>query len=148
MDPLTIATAAFGAIKQGVSIGKELHSLSGQIVKFVKQMSIVEEEHKKEKSKWFTSSNEEALDTYFKLKQVHDMENQLREMFMLYGAPNAWSEFIAIRTDIKKKRQAAIAKKKKEREDFIMICAYWCTCNSFNWSLASLLLLNSNLLKN
>ena len=147
MDPLTIATAAFGAIKQGVSIGKELHSLSGQIVKFVKQMSIVEEEHKKEKSKWFTSSNEEALDTYFKLKQVHDMENQLREMFMLYGAPNAWSEFIAIRTDIKKKRQASIAKKKKEREDFIMICAYGALVIALI-GLASLLLLNSNLLKN
>ena len=42
------------------------------------------------------------------------MENQLREMFMLYGAPNAWSEFVAIRTDIKKKRIAAIAQKKKE----------------------------------
>lgn len=147
MDPLTIATAAFGAIKQGVSVGKELHSLSGQIIKFVKQMNVVEEEHKKEKSKWFTSSNEEALDTYFKLKQVHDMENQLREMFMLYGAPNAWSEFIAIRTDIKKKRQAAIAKKKKEREDFIMICAYGALVIALI-GLASLLLLNSNLLKN
>ena len=147
MDPLTIATAAFGAIKQGVSVGKELHSLSGQIIKFVKQMNVVEEEHKKEKSKWFTSSNEEALDTYFKLKKVHDMENQLREMFMLYGAPNAWSEFIAIRTDIKKKRQAAIAKKKKEREDFIMICAYGALVIALI-GLASLLLLNSNLLKN
>ena len=147
MDPLTIATAAFGAIKQGVSVGKELHSLSGQIIKFVKQMNVVEEEHKKEKSKWFTSSNEEALDTYFKLKQVHDMENQLREMFMLYGAPNAWREFIAIRTDIKKKRQAAIAKKKKEREDFIMICAYGALVIALI-GLASLLLLNSNLLKN
>ena len=147
MDPLTIATAAFGAIKQGVSVGKELHSLSGQIIKFVKQMNVVEEEHKKEKSKWFTSSNEEALDTYFKLKQVHDMENQLREMFMLYGAPNAWSEFIAIRTDIKKKRQAAIAKKKNEREDFIMICAYGALVIALI-GLASLLLLNSNLLKN
>jgi|TARA_R100000482_G_C5037117_1_gene106651 NhaP-type Na+/H+ and K+/H+ antiporter len=147
MDPLTIATAAFGAIKQGVSVGKELHSLSGQIIKFVKQMNVVEEEHKKEKSKWFTSSNEEALDTYFKLKQVHDMENQLREMFMLYGAPNAWSEFIAIRTDIKKKRQAAIAKKKKEREDFIMICAYGALVIALI-GLASLLLLNSNLFKN
>ena len=147
MDPLTIATAAFGAIKQGVSVGKELHSLSGQIIKFVKQMNVVEEEHKKEKSKWFTSSNEEALDTYFKLKQVHDMENQLREMFMLYGAPNAWSEFIAIRTDIKKKRQAAIAKKKKEREDFIMICAYGALVIALI-GLASLLLLNSHLFKN
>ena len=147
MDPITIATSAFAAIKSGVSVGKELHSLSGQIIKFVKQMNVVEEEHKKEKSKWFTTTNEEALDSYFKLKQVHDMENQLREMFMLYGAPNAWSEFIAIRTDIKKKRQAAIAKKKKDRENLIMICAYGALVISLI-GLASLLLINSNLLKN
>ena len=147
MDPISIATTAFTVIKQGVSVGKELHSLSGQIIKFVKQMNIVEEEHNKEKSKWYTSSNEEALDTYFKLKQVHDMENQLREMFMLYGAPNAWSEFIAIRTDIKKKRQAAIAKKKKDRENLIMMCAYAALVIALI-GLASLLLINSNLLKN
>ncbi len=147
MDPITIATSAFTAIKSGVAVGKELHSLSGQIIKFVKQMNIVEEEHKKEKSKWFTSANEEALDTYFQLKQVHDMENQLREMFMLYGAPNAWSEFIAIRTDIRKKRQAAIAKKKKEREDFMMLCAYGALVIALI-GLASILLINSNLLKN
>ena len=147
MDPISIATAAFTVIKQGVSVGKELHSLSGQIIKFVKQMNVVEEEHKKEKSKWFTTTNEEALDSYFKLKQVHDMENQLREMFMLYGAPNAWSEFIAIRTDIKKKRQAAIAKRKKERENLIMICAYAALAIALI-GLISLLLLNSNLLKN
>ena len=147
MDPITIATSAFTAIKSGVAVGKELHSLSGQIIKYVKQMNIVEEEHKKEKSKWFTSANEEALDTYFQLKQVHDMENQLREMFMLYGAPNAWSEFIAIRTDIRKKRQAAIAKKKKEREDFMMLCAYGALVIALI-GLASILLINSNLLKN
>ena len=51
MDPISIATTAFTVIKQGVSVGKELHSLSGQIIKFVKQMNIVEDEHKKEKSK-------------------------------------------------------------------------------------------------
>ena len=147
MDPISIATAAFTVIKQGVSVGKELHSLSGQIIKFVKQMSIVEEEHKKEKSKWYTSSNEEALDTYFKLKQVHDMENQLREMFMLYGAPNAWSEFVAIRTDIKKKRLAAVAQKKKEREEFLMFCAYSALAISIIGVL-TLLLLNTSLLKN
>ena len=147
MDPISIATSAFAAIKSGISVGKELHSLSGHIIKFVNQMNSVEEEHKKEKSSWFTSSNEEALDTYFKLKQVHDMENQLREMFMLYGAPNAWSEFIAIRTDIKKKRQAAIAKKKKERDDFIMLCAYILLGVSL-LGLAAFILYNTNLLNN
>jgi len=66
---------------------------------------------------------------------------------MLYGAPNAWSEFIAIRTDIKKKRQAAIAKKKKERDDFIMLCAYILLGVSL-LSLAAFILYNTNLLNN
>ena len=87
-------------------------------------MSTVEEEHKKEKSKWFTSSNEEALHTYFALKQVHDMENQLREIFTWHGAPGAWSEFVAIRTDIRKKKLAAEAKRKAEKEQFMVNCAY------------------------
>lgn len=124
MDPITIATAAFGAIKSGIEVGKELNSLSGYIIKFVKQMSDVEEQHKKEKSKWFTSSNEEALHTYFSLKQVHDMENQLREIFTWHGSPGAWSEFVAIRTDIRKKKVAAEAKRKAEREKRMVNCAY------------------------
>jgi hypothetical protein len=52
MDPISIATSAFAAIKSGISVGKELHSLSGQIIKFVKQMNVVEEEHKKEREQF------------------------------------------------------------------------------------------------
>ena len=116
LDPLSLATSAFAAIKSGVEIGKQLNDVSHHIVKFVKQMNVVEEEHKKKKSSWFTSSNEEALDTYFNLKKVHDMENQLRELFMWYGAPNAWDEFIAIRSDIRKKKQ-----KERERKEEISV---------------------------
>ena len=147
MDPISIATSAFAAIKSGISVGKELHSLSGQIIKFVKQMNVVEEEHKKEKSKWFTSSNEEALDTYFKLKQVYYMNNKLIEMFILYSSLNTWIDFLSIKTDIKKKRLAAIAQKKKEREEFLMFCAY-CALAIYLIGLITLLLMNINLFKN
>ncbi|OUU24147.1 MAG: hypothetical protein CBB97_12410 [Candidatus Endolissoclinum sp. TMED37] len=124
LDPISLATSAFAAIKSGVEVGKQLNDLSHHIIKFVKQMSAVEEEHKKKKSSWFTSSNEEALDTYFKLKKVHDMENQLRELFMWYGAPNAWDEFIAIRSDIRKKKQKEKERKAKERAELIKIASY------------------------
>lgn len=124
LDPISLATSAFAAIKSGVEIGKQLNDLSHHIVKFVKQMNVVEEEHKKKKSSWFTSSNEEALDTYFKLKKVHDMENQLRELFMWYGAPNAWDEFIAIRSDIRKKKQKEKERKARERAELIKIASY------------------------
>ena len=103
MDPLTIATAAFGAIKSSVEVGKQLTDVSGQIIKFVNQMTNVEEEHKKQKASWFTSSNEEALDTFFKIQKVHQMEEQLREVFMLYGNINMWNEFVAIRSKSKKR---------------------------------------------
>lgn len=124
LDPISLATSAFAAIKSGVEVGKQLNDLSHHIIKFVKQMTVVEEEHKKKKSSWFTSSNEEALDTYFKLKKVHDMENQLREVFMWYGAPNAWDEFIAIRSDIRKKKQKEKERKARERAELIKIASY------------------------
>ena len=41
-------------------------------------MNIVEEEHKKKNQNGLPPLME-ALDTYFKLKQVHDMENQLEK---------------------------------------------------------------------
>ena len=66
---------------------------------------------------------------------------------MLYGAPNAWSEFVAIRTDIKKKRIAAIAQKKKEREQFLMYCAYAALAISLI-GLITLLLMNTTFFKN
>ena len=75
-DPISIATMAFGAIKSGVEVGKKLTDLSGHIVKFVNQMSLIEDDHKKEKNKWFASSTEEALDPYFKLKKVQEKEDQ------------------------------------------------------------------------
>ena len=74
MDPITLCTSAFTAIKSGVEVGKQLTDLSHQIIKFVGGMSKVEEEHKKKKSSWFTSSNEQALDTFFSLQKVHQME--------------------------------------------------------------------------
>ena len=49
LDPISLATSAFAAIKSGVEVGKQLNDLSHHIIKFVKQMSAVEEEHKKRK---------------------------------------------------------------------------------------------------
>ena len=124
MDPLTIATAAFGAIKSSVEVGKQLTDVSGQIIKFVNQMTNVEEEHKKQKASWFTSSNEEALDTFFKIQKVHQMEEQLREVFMLYGNINMWNEFVAIRAKVRKDRQIAKAKKQRERAELLQFLTY------------------------
>ena len=56
MDPITLCTSAFTAIKSGVEVGKQLTDLSHQIITFVGGMSKVEEEHKKKKSSWLINS--------------------------------------------------------------------------------------------
>tara|TARA_A100001201_G_scaffold73534_1_gene66899 strand:+ start:550 stop:993 length:444 start_codon:yes stop_codon:yes gene_type:complete len=124
MDPITLCTSAFTAIKSGVEVGKQLTDLSHQIIKFVGGMSKVEEEHKKKKSSWFTSSNEQALDTFFALQKVHQMEEQLREVFMLYGNINMWNEFIAIRAKIRKERRLKREREARERAETIKLLSY------------------------
>ena len=124
MDPITLCTSAFTAIKSGVEVGKQLTDLSHQIIKFVGGMSKVEEEHKKKKSSWFTSSNEQALDTFFSLQKVHQMEEQLREVFMLYGNINMWNEFIAIRAKIRKERRIKREREAREKAETIKLLSY------------------------
>jgi|TARA_R100001440_G_scaffold13718_1_gene23651 hypothetical protein len=124
MDPITLCTSAFSAIKSGVEVGKQLTDLSHQIIKFVGGMSRVEEQHKKKKSSWFTSSNEEALDTFFSLQKVHQMEEQLREVFMLYGNINMWNEFVAIRAKIRKERRRKKEREALERAETIKLISY------------------------
>ena len=124
MDPITLCTSAFTAIKSGVEVGKQLTDLSHQIIKFVGGMSKVEEEHKKKKSSWFTSSNEQALDTFFALQKVHQMEEQLREVFMLYGNINMWNEFVAIRAKIRKERRIKREREAREKAETIKLLSY------------------------
>ena len=124
MDPITLCTSAFTAIKSGVEVGKQLTDLSHQIIKFVGGMSKVEEEHKKKKSSWFTSSNEEALDTFFSLQKVHQMEEQLREVFMLYGNINMWNEFVAIRAKVRKERRLKKEREAREKAETIKLLSY------------------------
>lgn len=124
MDPITLCTSAFTAIKSGVEVGKQLTDLSHQIIKFVGGMSKVEEEHKKKKNSWFTSSNEQALDTFFSLQKVHQMEEQLREVFMLYGNINMWNEFVAIRAKIRKERRIKREREAREKAETIKLLSY------------------------
>ena len=124
MDPITLCTSAFTAIKSGVEVGKQLTDLSHQIIKFVGGMSKVEGEHKKKKNSWFTSSNEQALDTFFSLQKVHQMEEQLREVFMLYGNINMWNEFVAIRAKIRKERRIKREREAREKAETIKLLSY------------------------
>ena len=43
---------------------------------------------------------------------------------MLYGTINMWNEFVAIRAKVRKDRQLAIAKRKRERAELMQFLTY------------------------
>ena len=74
MEPISVAVAAFAAIKSGVKLGKDAQSMMQDIGKMWGAIDEVREGHRKKKKSPFTSVNEEALETYAAQQKANDLE--------------------------------------------------------------------------
>lgn len=113
MDPITIATAAFTAIKTGVSVGKDLQSLAGDIGKLWGAIDQIKDEHNTEKSRRRGTVEEEALRTFMAKKKAEDMEDALRQIIYATRGINGWNELVRLRAKIRKERLEEKHRKQK-----------------------------------
>ena len=126
IDPLTIAVAAFSAIKSGVSAGREIQDLMGEVGKLWAASDQINSNYTtaKSKSSLFGSAEEEAMSEFIAKTKAREMEDELRELQYTRGA-DAWNELIRMRGEARKRRKeeaADIIRKKRERIDlFIQI---------------------------
>lgn len=124
MDPVTAigaATAAFGAIKKGFAAGREVESMSKDIMRWMGAIQDVKQGHEKEKKKKsrFATIEEEALETWIIKKKAEDMEDELRRFISATYGPSAWQEIIRMQAQIRKDRLEAQELLKKQREEMI-----------------------------
>lgn len=125
MDPLSLAMMAFGAIKQGVAIYKEVsgtahdvHSIVSDLGEHVGAFFDHQEkaiEHLKEKEKNPPRDRSEsavALDNILARKRLENAETELRELLIYHAPP----ELGAVWDDFQKERDRLRAKKAKEEE--------------------------------
>ena len=117
MDPITIATAAFAAIKTGVSVGKDLQSLAGDIGKLWGAIDQINDEHNSEKSNRRGSVEEQALQTFIAKKKAEDMEDALRQIIYATRGINGWNELVRLRAQIRKERLEEKHRKQKRVEE-------------------------------
>ena len=139
MDPLTLAMMAFGAIKQGVAIYKEVSTTAhdvqdivGDLGKHVgsffdHQEKAIEELREKEKNPPKDRSESSIiLDNIFARKRLENAEVQLRELLVYHAPPElgaVWTEFQAERDKLRAKkareeeqeRKANLAREHKRR---------------------------------
>ena len=117
MEPISVAVAAFAAIKSGVKLGKDAQSMMQDIGKMWGAIDEVRGQHKKKKKSPFTSANEEALETFAALKKAEDLERELEKIVKMTRGFYAWQELLKIRGQIKRERlEAEQARKAKLQE--------------------------------
>lgn len=106
IDPLT----AFAAVKGAISAGKELHSMSKELSRFFDSVDGAKKQHQKKKDSIFSSSNEEALDTWVKKQQSIQLEADLRELIVRTKGYSAYQDLLKMRRDL------AVKRKEEERQ--------------------------------
>lgn len=120
MDPISIATASFAALKAGIAAGKEISSLSKEIGKLWGAIDQARNDHSSAQNSPFRgSSEEEAMDTFISLQKAKDFEDQLRSIILETRGYGAWQELIKLRADIKERKRKAENLRKLARKERI-----------------------------
>ena len=113
IDPLT----AFAAVKGGIAAGKQIHSMSKEIVGFFDSVDAAKKDHEKKRSSLFASSNEEAMDTWMRKQQAVDAEAQLRELIVNSRGFSAYQDLLKIRRETLRERKEAERQAKREEQE-------------------------------
>lgn len=131
VDPISamaLASSAFQALKKGVTIGKELHSMSNQISTWMSAVSDIDRAHHEAKNppifkKIFNAKSveEEAIELFTQKKQLQNQRDELRKLISSMCGPNAWQELLRMEADIRKQRKETLYAQREARRHFVEV---------------------------
>ena len=101
IDPLS----ALAMVKGGISAGRTIASMSKELAGFFDSVDSAKKDHEKKKQSPFSSTNEEALDTFMKRQQAKQAEEELREFIVNTIGYSAYQELLNLRREIAQERK-------------------------------------------
>ena len=129
VDPISamaLASSAFQALKKGVTIGKELHSMSNEISTWMSAVSDIDRAHHEAKNpplfrKLFYGKTveQEAVELFTQKKQLQNQRDELRKLISSMCGPSAWQELLRMEADIRKQRKETLYAQREARRHFI-----------------------------
>ena len=129
IDPLTAFAAAQAAIKgvqAAIKMGKDIHAISGEMMKFFEAKDVVQKEASKPKSSFAQSDTAQAFEIVMQAKQLADAERELNNFMVMSGNADLWQQLMIERNRIIQKRKveeilaANHAKKRKDDIDELL----------------------------
>ena len=107
---VSAATSAFGAIKKGFEVGRDIESMAGDLGRWMSAVSDIKkaEEYNRKPplfKKLFQAGSveEEALEIFMAKKKADDMREQLKQIISFTRGPSAWQELLRTEAEIRKK---------------------------------------------
>ena len=131
MDPVSAmatASAAFGALKKGFAIGRDLESMASDLSRWMGALSDIEQAEKEAKNppifKKIISSKsveQEAIEAFAAKKKAQAQRDELKQWLQFTIGSKAWDELIAMEGQIRKQRQETIYRQRERRQKFVEI---------------------------
>jgi hypothetical protein len=129
IDPITAfatAQAAIKGVQAAIKMGKDIHAISGEMMRFFEAKDIVQREAAKPKSIFAKSDTAQAFEIVMHAKRLDDAEKELNQWMVLSGHADLWQQLLIERNNIQQRRKKQeildeqnAAAKKKELDELI-----------------------------
>jgi len=129
IDPVTAfatAQAAIKGVQVAIKMGKDIHAIGGEMMKFFEAKDIVQKEASKPKSSFAKSDTAQAFEIVMQAKILADAEKELNNYMVMSGNADLWQQLMVERNNIIQKRKVEeildkkkAKAKKEEWEDFL-----------------------------
>jgi hypothetical protein len=150
LDPITAfatAQAAIKGVQAAIKMGKDIHAIGGEMMKFFEAKDVVQKAASKPKSSFAKSDTAAAFEIVMQAKMLNDAEKELNNWMVMSGHADLWQQLLIERNNIIQKRKAQeivdeknAKAKKEEMEDFmtwliagalviflLSMCVWWLT---------------------
>ena len=129
LDPISAFAAAQAAVKgvqAAIKLGKDIHAITGEAMKFFEAKDVVQRAASQPKSTFAKSDTAQAFEIVMHAKMLNDAERELNNWMVMSGHADTWQQLLIERNNLIQKRKAQeildeknAAIKKKEMDEFI-----------------------------
>lgn len=134
MDPISAmatATAAFNAVKKGISIGRDIESMASDLGRWMGALSDLDMLEKESRhppifKKLFSgqSVEQEAMTAFANKQKAQQMRYELQQWISLTMGKSKWDELVAMEGQIRKRRKETLYRQRERRRKFVEIVAW------------------------
>ena len=131
VDPVTAmatASAAFGAIKKGFAIGRDIEAMASDLSRWMGALSDLDQAEKEAKNppifkKLFSGKTveQEAIEIFASKKKAQAQRQELQQWIQYTMGQSHWDELIRMEGRIRKQRQETLYRQRERRRKFIEI---------------------------